>query len=106
MIWDIAFQMLGIIIYIDKNYSYWVGSSVDCIKIYRNTTKVVKIRNNKIYCIMYYKDRKLHNENGPAIRTYETNYTNNSYCLNGEYLTEKEWKFKRKLIGTLIEGKY
>lgn len=56
----------------------------------------------------YWINNVKHREDGPAVVRYNENgsIARKQYYINGKELTEKQFKMKMRLKGTLLEGKY
>lgn len=65
-------------------------------------------RNGKISYHSYWVNDKCHREDGPARTWYDKDgyKTREQFWLHGCKLTEKEFKMKQRLKGTLLEDKY
>lgn len=62
----------------------------------------------QLECESYWINSNLHRENGPAFIIYNEDGSIDiqQFWLHGCKLSEKEWKMKMRLKGTLLEGKY
>lgn len=62
----------------------------------------------QLRCEEYWVNDKWHREDGPVQIRYNQDGTIawQQYYINGKELTEKEFKMKQRLKGTLLEDKY